>query len=323
MAKSRTYRFGAGDDSHPYSGVWRLVVTDTDVYLGASKTSMGTVKVSLHQSGVWVFAATQQSGATFQNGNRRAKQWAAPAEHSPGVRRGPSVLVPHTFLGARAIAPDEGGRKSDLVPGSRARKYRRIQPLFRGQGNSDIVGARRARSRGSPTRQWSACRPLGLKSPIRSHVPERRRAPAAGECVQRSMHQVLSLVARFFGLHRAPTPAGFPCWLTCPFRSAASTSSNAADRREQRGVAPAPTAWPSSVEPLTFDRLRPNRHRRPRATAATPDPKTFCVTGEGSASIAVVDATTRTVRRRSPCQRRNRLRRRRGRWARCCRPDNG
>lgn len=116
MAKSRTYRFGAGDDSQPYSGVWRLVVTDTDVYLGASKTSMGTVKVSLHQSGVWVFAATQQSGATFQNGNRRAKQWAAPAEHSPGVGRGPSVLVPHTFLGARAIAPDEGGRKVIWFP---------------------------------------------------------------------------------------------------------------------------------------------------------------------------------------------------------------
>jgi hypothetical protein len=91
-------------------------VTDTDVYLGASKTSMGTVKVSLHQSGVWVFAATQQSGATFQEGNRRAKQWAAPAEHSPGVRRGPSILVPHTFLGPRTLPPDEGGRKVIWFP---------------------------------------------------------------------------------------------------------------------------------------------------------------------------------------------------------------
>jgi hypothetical protein len=72
---------------------------------------MGLFKVSLHSSGVWVLAATKQSGATFQGGNRRAKEWNRPLEHAHGITRGPSVLVPHTSLGVRKLPPGEGEKK--------------------------------------------------------------------------------------------------------------------------------------------------------------------------------------------------------------------
>lgn len=91
MPKPESVRFASGCVDKPYSGVWRLVVKNDDVFLGASKESMGIFKVSLHQSGVWVLAATQQSGATFQGGNRRAKRWERPLPHKVGVTRGPSV----------------------------------------------------------------------------------------------------------------------------------------------------------------------------------------------------------------------------------------
>ena len=107
MARPQTFRFAAGSLEAPFSGVWRLVVNGNDVFLGASKGSMSVFKNSLHQSGVWVLAATQQSGATFERGNRRAKRWSRPLDHVAGVTRGPSVFVPHTSLGSRPLSPDE------------------------------------------------------------------------------------------------------------------------------------------------------------------------------------------------------------------------
>ncbi len=107
MAKLPTVRFAVGSPEAPFSGVWRLVVNKNDVFLGASKSTMSVFKISLHKSGVWVLAATQQSEATFEGGNRRAKRWSRPLEHARGVTRGPSILIPHTSLGARPLTPDE------------------------------------------------------------------------------------------------------------------------------------------------------------------------------------------------------------------------
>jgi hypothetical protein len=110
MGKADTIRFASGSPSASFSSVWRLVVTRDDVFIGASKKSMGIFKISLHKSGVWVLSATEQSGATFRGGNRRAKQWKKPLEHARGVTRGPSVLVPHTSLGSRPLLPDDDGK---------------------------------------------------------------------------------------------------------------------------------------------------------------------------------------------------------------------
>lgn len=109
VAKAKTIRIAAGTPDAPYSGVWRVVADRSEIYIGASKMSMGLLKMSLHSSGAWIFAMTQQSGATFKNNNRRHKKWNMPTEHAKGVTRGPSVLIPHTSLGSRAMLPREGG----------------------------------------------------------------------------------------------------------------------------------------------------------------------------------------------------------------------
>lgn len=107
MAKTKTVRFATGTPETPFSSVWRLIIQKNDVYLGASKESMGMFKISLHESGVWLLATTEQSKATFGNMNRRAKRWMRPLEHFPGVTRGPSIIVPNTSLGSRSLLPSD------------------------------------------------------------------------------------------------------------------------------------------------------------------------------------------------------------------------
>jgi hypothetical protein len=111
VGKAQTIRFASGSPDEAFSCVWRLVATNNDVFIGASKASMGIFKISLHKSGVWILAATSQSGATFENGNRRAKQWNRPLQHTQGITRGPSVIVPHTYLGSRPLQADEIKKK--------------------------------------------------------------------------------------------------------------------------------------------------------------------------------------------------------------------
>jgi hypothetical protein len=116
MSKSKTFRFAAGSSSAPFSCVWRLVVSKNEVYLGSSKSAMSVFKLSLHSSGVWVLSGTQQSGAVFENGNRRAKTWRRPLEHVDGITRGPSILVPHTSLGARQLESEEDAARITWYP---------------------------------------------------------------------------------------------------------------------------------------------------------------------------------------------------------------
>lgn len=89
------------------SGVWRLVASGDDVFIGASRDTMGVFKLSLHRSGVWVLAATKESGAVFKDQNRRGKQWRRPLAHADGITRGPSILIPHTTQGARSLPTSE------------------------------------------------------------------------------------------------------------------------------------------------------------------------------------------------------------------------
>src|SRR5262245_55602816 len=111
MSRSRYFRFASGGPEAPFSGVWRLAIKGSDVYIGASKSSMSMFKLSLHKSGVWVLAGTQQSNIELVKGNRRGKEWTRPVEHVPGVTRGPSIFVPHTSLGSRPFPLDESGKK--------------------------------------------------------------------------------------------------------------------------------------------------------------------------------------------------------------------
>lgn len=115
MTRHKAVRFAVGGPNESYSGLWRLVVNKNEVYLGASGISMGFLKMSLHSSGVWTFAATKQSGATF-NGNRRLEQWHAPPQHKKGITRGPSIFVPRTSTGKRYLLAKEKNKEAIWYP---------------------------------------------------------------------------------------------------------------------------------------------------------------------------------------------------------------
>jgi hypothetical protein len=132
--KGVTLRVAVGSADAPFSGIWRVFSNRNDVYLGASKSSLKLVKISLHQSGVWTFAATQQSGLRFQNSNRRAKRWTRPKSHSPGVTRGPSIVVPHTSLGCRRLVPDEDPKSVTWFPSPLAGQAAELTMYYVEQG---------------------------------------------------------------------------------------------------------------------------------------------------------------------------------------------
>lgn len=89
-----TVRFAAGSPERPHSAVWRLWVHGSDAYLGA-RMVLGTIKLSMHQSGQWISAFTSQSGAVIdETGSRRTHTWQRPAEFTPGWTMGPAVAVP-------------------------------------------------------------------------------------------------------------------------------------------------------------------------------------------------------------------------------------
>ena len=107
MARDQIVRFAVGSPDTPYSGIWRLVVRKNDIYIGASRNSMQTIKISLHESGDWIVAGTTQSGVRLRDGNRRAKQWNRPKEHASGVTRGPSILIPIASAFPRRITKSQ------------------------------------------------------------------------------------------------------------------------------------------------------------------------------------------------------------------------
>jgi hypothetical protein len=89
-----TLRFAAGSPERPYSGVWRLWVHGSDVYLAARDVAH-LFKFSLHKTGEWISAFTSQSGVvSTKSGSRRHFTWTRPPEFTPGWVQGPAVAIP-------------------------------------------------------------------------------------------------------------------------------------------------------------------------------------------------------------------------------------
>ena len=114
----KTFRFAVGSPSEPFSAVWGLV-GGRGPFLGCYRRGMGLWKISIHPNDT-LFGFTAQSGSKFESGSRIDKAWPRPPEFHPGWTIGPSILVPRTSIGARAVledlhpstawvpAPDEG-----------------------------------------------------------------------------------------------------------------------------------------------------------------------------------------------------------------------
>ena len=96
MVRRNTLRFGIGTADCPYTTVWRLWANKSDVYLSV-RSLAGSFKLSLHESGVWTSAYTEQSGVKVKEfgGGRRHTTWSRPTEFMAGWTRGPKIMFPY------------------------------------------------------------------------------------------------------------------------------------------------------------------------------------------------------------------------------------
>ena len=104
MSGDQKVRFAVGAPNGPQSAVW-LVFTQrgkSDIYV-ANRHVAGQLKISLHQSGMWRLAFTQQFAATLQatgagSDDRVQAKWTRPAERRSGWTHAMSIVVPVTEL---------------------------------------------------------------------------------------------------------------------------------------------------------------------------------------------------------------------------------
>jgi hypothetical protein len=83
----------------------RFEAYGSDIYL-AVRMFAGTMKFSMHKTGEWVSAFTEQSGVVLpETGSRRHTEWQRPPEFTPGWTHGPVVMVP--WVSWRESAPVE------------------------------------------------------------------------------------------------------------------------------------------------------------------------------------------------------------------------
>jgi hypothetical protein len=99
-------RFAVGSPEAPYSAVWRLFTKGNDVFV--SGRLMGRyLKISLHASGVWRLAWTEESQILANGTNDRViHRWRRPPQFRPGWTRGISIVVPWTPIGRHFRAVD-------------------------------------------------------------------------------------------------------------------------------------------------------------------------------------------------------------------------
>jgi hypothetical protein len=112
----KTFRFAVGSPEEYRSAIWRLWVQGNDVYLTMrsprarikAQSPKVLIKFSLHGSGIWRLAWTQESGLLAQGiADRVEKRWYRPSEFRPGWTQGPAVIVPHTGI-QRPFRRDHG-----------------------------------------------------------------------------------------------------------------------------------------------------------------------------------------------------------------------
>lgn len=97
-SEKKTLRFAVGSPEEYRSAIWRLWVQGNDVYL-AARFLTGLMKLSLHQSGIWRLAWTEQSGVRAKGSTDRVQtRWQRPPEFRPGWTQGPAVIIPNSGI---------------------------------------------------------------------------------------------------------------------------------------------------------------------------------------------------------------------------------
>jgi hypothetical protein len=103
-----------------HSSVWRIWTAKNrpDVYI-ASRSTAGTLKTSLHESGAWQHSLLSQVAMQYveRNAERHLDKWERPLAFGGGWRRGYYIIVPRTELRQTSEDVDEVRFAEDPGPG--------------------------------------------------------------------------------------------------------------------------------------------------------------------------------------------------------------
>lgn len=133
MARNHRLSVCIGEPGAQFVPRWIFWTQKDDAYL-TTRALGGLYKMSLHASGIWVGAFTQES-AVVVKGNRRTHRWVRPAEFAPGFVRGPEICIPR--LDSRHDQPffaDPYGKNPIWVPAPQIRHSVHLITLF----NTDL-----------------------------------------------------------------------------------------------------------------------------------------------------------------------------------------
>ena len=130
MAKTHTLRIGVGTPETPFVPVWRIWTQKSETYL-AGRDMAGLQKVSLHSSGVWTAAFTEQSGVELRNvQNRRSHRWERPPAFVPGWVQGPVIDISRVDTRHLPFPPHAEKKPITWLPAPQVRHKLQIAVLF-------------------------------------------------------------------------------------------------------------------------------------------------------------------------------------------------
>jgi len=116
-------RFAVGNPTEPRSSIWRVWTAKSpksDVYL-AARSLAGTLKVSLHESGIWRSAFVSQNVPRFLHSSedrsrRLIQEWSRPSELAPGVTLAFRIVVPTSDLTYSPLATSDQNKVVWIPP---------------------------------------------------------------------------------------------------------------------------------------------------------------------------------------------------------------
>ena len=100
------YRFAVGNPRYRRSSIWRVWTSKSpksDIFI-AARNLAGTLKMSLHESGIWRAAFTAEYAAKYLKDSippskaRRLEEWKRPPDIAPGVTLAFRIIIPNQDL---------------------------------------------------------------------------------------------------------------------------------------------------------------------------------------------------------------------------------
>lgn len=120
MLKGNSFRFGVETDTGERSSLWQATCRKSDFYFG-TRSIMGVIKVSLHESGKGRVALTQEhqeklvSSGRDIKADRKLNGWDMPKVPDNGAIHVASIVFPTAFLRKDGISWEEDTMKQKFI----------------------------------------------------------------------------------------------------------------------------------------------------------------------------------------------------------------